>query len=144
MNKYLFFSWIVSLLAACCEGQEVISNSLNLKPTSYLGINSMVEKSPKYLYKVVSLEDWAKSCKTVQLSEMDSEFIHLSTEEQLDRIIQKFWAKENQYIILKLETKNLPGDLVFEANPGGTHKYYHLYNGSIPLSAVSEMKVYKR
>ena len=26
--------------------------------------------------------------------------------------------------------------MVLEANPGGAAKYYHLYNGSIPLSAV--------
>lgn len=62
----------------------------------------MEEKKPQYLYKVVSMEDWAKSCLSIHLSTMDSQFIHLSTEEQLDRILEKFWANASQYVLLKL------------------------------------------
>jgi uncharacterized protein (DUF952 family) len=103
-----------------------------------------MKKRPIYLYKVLSMDDWAKSSQTVHLPSMDADFIHLATEEQLDRIIKKYWAGVSEYVILKVETAKLPGKLVLEANPGGTNKYYHLYNGSIPLSAIVESKVHKK
>lgn len=86
------------------------------------------------------MDDWAKSDKQVHLSSMDADFIHFSTEDQLDRIIGKYWADIPEYVVLKIETAKLPGELVFEANPGGTSKYYHLYNGSIPRSSIVESK----
>ncbi|HEX2583141.1 MAG TPA: DUF952 domain-containing protein [Chlamydiales bacterium] len=100
------------------------------------GVN--MEEKPTYLYKVLSTDDWAKSRETVHLSSMDADFIHLSTEDQLDRIIKKYWTGVSKYIVLKIETAKLPGELILEANPGGTNKYYHLYNGSIPLTAIVE------
>ena len=101
------------------------------------------EVRPTYLYKVISVSDWKNSCKKIQLPCMDADFIHLSTEEQLDRIIAKYWSEAPEYVLLKLETAKLPGELVLEANPGGTNKYYHLYHGSIPFSAILEVKVKK-
>lgn len=107
-----------------------------------LGEQMEQNQPPKYLYKVLSAEDWkaSQNRKKIQLSKMDAEFIHLSTEEQLDRILDKYWSTVPEYVVLKLETAKLPGKLVLEANPGGAQKYYHLYNGSIPLSAVVESK----
>ncbi len=101
----------------------------------------MAETRPTYLYKVLSMDDWAKSCKTIHLSSTDADFIHLATEDQLDRIIEKYWAGVSEYVVLKIETARLLGELVLEANPGGTNKYYHLHNGSIPLSSIVESKV---
>ncbi|HSX37592.1 MAG TPA: DUF952 domain-containing protein [Chlamydiales bacterium] len=95
-----------------------------------------MEKRPVYLYKVLTLDDWAKSREEVHLSSMDADFIHFSTEEQLSGIIAKYWSGVSEYVVLKVETSKLRGELILEANPGGTNKYYHLYHGSIPLSAV--------
>jgi len=97
---------------------------------------------PPYLYKVLSVEDWKESenRSSVKLSPADKKFIHLSTAEQLDKIIAKFWSGNKEFIVLKLNTSRLPGELRYEANPGGTNKYYHLYQGSIPLDAVEESK----
>jgi len=100
-----------------------------------------MEERPDFLYKVLSMDDWAESREIVHLSSMDNAFIHLSTEEQLDKIIEKYWAGASQYVVLKIETAKLSGKLVLEANPGGTNKYYHLYNGTIPLSTIAESKV---
>jgi uncharacterized protein (DUF952 family) len=110
------------------------------RPSLSLGVVKMEEK-PFYLYKVLSVDDWAKSCKSIHLSSADADFIHFSTEDQLNRIIEKYWAEAPEYVLLKVDTRKLPGKLVLEANPGGTNKYYHLYNGSIPLSAVVESQV---
>lgn len=98
---------------------------------------------PPYLYKVLSLEDWKESQNksSLKLPPADKEFIHLSTEEQLDKIIAKYWSSKNEdFVVLKLNTSQLPGELRYEANPGGTNKYYHLYQGSIPLNAIEESK----
>ena len=93
---------------------------------------------PHYLYKVLSVEDWKASqgSKQVKLSADDSAFIHLSTEEQLPRILEKYWVDVPHYVILKLDSSRLKGKLVLEANPGGSNRYWHLYDGSIPIDAI--------
>ncbi len=103
--------------------------------------NSQEEKVPQYLYKVLSLDSWEKSQSqaAILLPKDDAKFIHLSKEDQLNRVTEKYWSHVPEYVILKLETAKLPGKLVYEANPGGTSKYYHLYSGSIPLKAISNL-----
>lgn len=102
--------------------------------------------TPQYLYKVLSTKDWKKSqsMEVVKLTDADRDFIHLAREDQLDRIVEKYWDKVPEYVVLKIDTKKLPGKLGFEANPGGENKYYHLYGGSIPLKAVVESKTIKK
>ncbi len=128
--KNLFFLITGFALMTSCGQQKRTSQA-----------EEITENRPTYLYKVLSVDDWAKSCRTVHLSSTDADFIHFSTEDQLDRIIEKYWAGASEYVVLKIETAKLPGKLVLEANPGGTNQYYHLYNGSIPLSAIVELKI---
>jgi uncharacterized protein (DUF952 family) len=103
------------------------------------------EQTPQYLYKVLSVENWeaSQSALTLQLSKDDDAFIHFSTDDQLERITSKYWAKDPEHIILKIDTSKFKGKLVYEANPGGASKYYHLYEGSIPLEAIIESKTVK-
>lgn len=103
------------------------------------------EMKPHYLYKVLSIENWKKSQAqaSVALSKDDEAFIHLSKENQLDKIIAKYWANASEFIVLKIDADRLPGKLIFEANPGGSNKYYHLYEGSIPLNSIVEAKIVK-
>jgi peptide deformylase len=98
--------------------------------------------APKYLYKILSVRLWDASQKNafLVLSAEDKAFIHLSTEPQLDNILKKYWSDVPQFVVLKVETSKLQGKLVYEANPGGTSKYYHLYQGLIPLTSVVEAK----
>ncbi len=97
-----------------------------------------MEEEPKYLYKIISLDDWKKSGDTLCLPPLDNEFIHFSTEEQLPKSIDKYWSRVAEFMVLKVEREKLVGTLVFETNPGGTTKYYHLYQGCIPRDAVVE------
>jgi uncharacterized protein (DUF952 family) len=69
---------------------------------------------------------------------MDTDFIHLSKEEQISHVVQKFWNNRD-YIVLKLASERLIGHLIYETNPGGMTYYYHLYEGSIPIDAVVEI-----
>lgn len=43
-------------------------------------------------------------------------------------------------VILKINTSKLIGEMVFESNPGGVAKYYHLYRGYIPFESILEAK----
>ncbi len=91
-----------------------------------------------FLYKIVSEENWQASQKKKQLvlPAEDEKFIHLAEEAQLKKIIQKCWKDKSSFYLLKISPQKLKGKLVKEKNPGGNTEYYHLYNGSIPLSAV--------
>lgn len=104
------------------------------------GIYAGNESAPEYLYKVVSIEQWQDSLQRDQvvITSIDKDFIHLSKEDQVAHVVQKYWNEKN-YVILKLASQQLIGRLVYETNPGGTAKYYHLYNGKIPLAAVKDV-----
>lgn len=107
----------------------------------YVGSKTM--ETPKYLYKVLSVENWhaTQNSSTVELAAEDEAFIHFSTEEQLPRILTKYWADIPQFMVLKIASNELHGELVYEKNPGGAAKYYHLYNGNIPLRSIVEAKL---
>ena len=102
-----------------------------------------IDKPPTDLYKIVSVENWeqSKNQNKIVLSKMDDEFIHLATKEQLDKIIKKFWKGIATFVLLTVNSKKLPGKLKFESNPGGTNKYYHLYDGSIPNKSITKTKI---
>lgn len=101
-------------------------------------------QKPDCLYKILSYHDYqvTESRKeNVVLSAADDAFIHFSTGEQLDKIISKYWSSSIPFVVLKIEADKLVGQLVYETNPGGLVKYYHLYNGSIPFEAIIESKI---
>lgn len=94
---------------------------------------------PQYLYKIVSPEEWQESLmkNEVVRGELDQQFIHMATDAQLKHVAEKFW-KGKKIVVLKIDPKKLPGRLVYEFNPGGSNRYYHLYEENIPLDAILE------
>lgn len=108
----------------------------------FLNVSQAMENN---LYKIVTVENWQASQDLVKLNDDDKDFIHFSTEEQLERILSKYWAHIPQYFILKIDSSKLPGKMVFETNPGGSGtKYYHLYDGNIPKTSIMEVKEISR
>lgn len=101
-----------------------------------MSIISCMNASESVLYHLISPEDWKEQ--TVVAT--DDPFIHLATEQQLSKITAKFWEGKD-YVLLTVDPKRLTGRLVYEANPGGTAKYYHLYDGGIPIEAVLDAKI---
>lgn len=95
---------------------------------------------PEYLYKIVSLQQWQTSLQQTEiaLSSLDDDFIHLAKAEQVKHVAQKFWENQD-YIVLKLASNKLVGQLIYETNPGGSTHYYHLYEGDIPHDAVVDV-----
>ena len=106
---------------------------------SFNSAEAQENATPDYLYKIVSKDAWKESLQRneLSLSPMDEKFIHLAKEEQVPHVAEKFWSGI-EHVILKIESKNLTGRLCYETNPGGSTKYFHLYDGSIPLNAVVE------
>lgn len=129
-NK-LFFLFISNLLMFFYPKLE--GNSLKENPCII----------PTYLYKILIQDDWEESQKKEKLilSPADDEFIHLSEEHQVNRIIEKFFKKNGKVVVLKINVSSLEGKLVKEANLGGTNKYFHLYNGFIPFKAIQSFEV---
>lgn len=129
----LYFIGIFISFFALTEATTTLSQQSSYTP----------DNTPRYLYKILSVENWEKSQKekAVVLTSDDTHFIHFSTEDQYPRIVEKYWKGVPKYVLLKVETSKLPGRLVFETNPNGGTKYYHLYEGSIPLNAVVNSKV---
>lgn len=139
MSKYLLLP-ITLVLTSFIEAHEII------EPIAIANREKMpmeqTNSCPEYLYKVVSTEQWQESLLKNQIipSSLDKNFIHLSKEDQVSHVVQKFWNKMD-HVILKLASKKLTGRLIYETNPGGTSKYYHLYEGNIPLEAVVDVTV---
>lgn len=133
-----------NLLTIACL--SVLSLSLVGNETSVLNKEITMQETnqpPQYLYKILSLENWeaTQNKKTAHLSAEDDAFIHFSTQDQLDRIIGKYWSEVPQFVILKIDSNKLEGKLVFETNPGRITKYYHLYDGFIPFNSIVESKI---
>jgi len=107
-------------------------------------MEQQIERPPEYLYKIISYRNWqeSKTSKTLKLSSDDDNFIHLSTKQQLNKIMKKYWSDVPKFVVLKLSTKKLKGKLVYETNPNGMTKYYHLYNGFIPFDAIVDYTIY--
>lgn len=107
---------------------------------TFLGLtlnNLTTDIPPEFLYKIVTIDDWVQSQPQAYLilPPADSEFVHLSTAEQLPQIIQKYWYNRGTFYVLKIRSIWLEGKLVKETNPGGKTEYYHLY-GKVPISAI--------
>lgn len=102
-----------------------------------------MREPPSFLYKVTTKELWNESQQLgfLALAPLDADFIHLSEEEEVGKVIAKFFPSEKSVVVLKLQTSQLQGKLVKEKNPGGTKEYYHLYNGVIPLDSVVDVKI---
>lgn len=122
---------------------EVITKALKRFEFNCNKAPDLMREHPSYLYKIISPENWERSASKeyIEKEADDNTFIHLSTEEQLEKILEKFW-KGKPHMILKLETEKLLGDLQLERNPGGQNKYYHLYDGKIPLKAVVKKTIF--
>lgn len=107
--------------------------------------NLSIVDNKLFVYKILSKQDWIESKQLGYLKPQlnDDKFIHLSEHDQVTRIIKKYWLHVDEVLIAKIDATKMIGQLVKEANPGGTNTYYHLYNGKIPLDAVIEVVPYR-
>lgn len=133
--KFFYFVFLMTVLAYFHTFGYLNAHDQNI--TEVVIVDQTL--TPEYLYKIVSPEQWQHSLSQSQiaLSSTDKEFIHLATEDQVSNVVKKFWSGKD-YIILKITSEKLEGCLIYETNPGGINKYFHLYDGNIPFEAVVE------
>ncbi len=141
-NIFLGIVGLLTFPGISCEGGINTQPPLIVEKLSDQEAIQMSQENlkPQYLYKVISIKGWedSKQKNQVMNSQMDDKFIHLATQSQIQNITKKYWQGQ-RYFVLKLDPNKMKGRLVFEANPGGTTQYYHLYEGIIPLDAVIDI-----
>lgn len=127
-------------LILACLGSPLIGSETSLDKEF---MSSQQEQTPTYLFKILSWDHWQDSQgkSALILSADDDAFIHFSKEDQLDRILSKYWSDVPQFVVIKIAPGRLEGEMVYEANPGGSAKYYHLYQGRVPFSSIIEAKI---
>ena len=112
---------------------------LSIVTIFFMICNSLLyaQEQTMHLYKIVSPEQWEQSQSQTKiiLTSFDEPFIHLAQEHQVTGVLQKFWTNQ-PHIVLTLDSTHLIGELKLERNRPEGDLYYHLYNGSIPLTAV--------
>ncbi len=89
------------------------------------------------LYKILTLDDWDKCKLTDRLCTPanDSAFVHFATEKQYPAVVEK-WFANMPHVVLRVDASKLVGKLVLEWVESHSDKYYHLYDGHVPLEAV--------
>lgn len=136
MKEWLILGYLCTVSFSLLGAEQVMSQEI---------MDAKAEDT-RYLYKILSLRNWqaTQTRTTVALSTDDDLFIHFSTEEQVEKIIEKYWSEAEQFVVLKIDRSRLEGRLVYETNVGKSTKYFHLYDGSIPCSAILESKIVYR
>ena len=91
----------------------------------------------KYIFKIVDIDEWkkAKDSGTYSGSSKDTEdgFMHFSGEDQVKGTLEKYYSKQENLVLLKVETLKLD-HLIWEQASDG-NMFPHLYS-SLDLNNV--------
>ena len=91
----------------------------------------------KYIFKIIDLDEWhnVKQSGTYLGSSKDKEdgYIHFSGEDQVKGTLEKYYSKQENLVLLKVETLKLD-HLIWEQASDG-NMFPHLYS-SLDLSNV--------
>ena len=93
----------------------------------------------KFIYKIIDSTEWQKAKEKGSYigskKDLQDGFIHFSGEEQVESTLQKYYLKEKDLILLKVETLKLD-HLIWEQASDG-NMFPHLYS---PLSIDNVVK----
>lgn len=94
-----------------------------------------------FIYKILTQSEYHEFIKTsfFKGSELDQKdnFIHCSTEDQVSKTREKFFAGLNNLKLLKIDPRGL--DVRYESSPRSGITYPHVYE-PLPLSNVIEVR----
>ena len=97
----------------------------------------------KYIFKIIKLDEWqkVKKSKTYLGSSKDIEdgYIHFSGEEQVKGTLEKYYSKQENLILLKVETLKLD-HLIWEQASDG-NMFPHLYSPLDLSNVVDEYEI---
>ena len=82
----------------------------------------------KYIFKIITIDEWQKASKDIK-----DGYIHFSGEDQVKGTLEKYYSKQKDLVLLKVETLKLD-HLIWEQASDGS-MFPHLYS-SLDLSNV--------
>ena len=92
----------------------------------------------KYIFKIIDIKDWQKVKISGSYSgsskDIEDGFIHFSGEDQVKGTLEKYYSKQKNLVLLKVETLNLD-HLIWEQASDG-NMFPHLYS-SLDLANVA-------
>ena len=97
----------------------------------------------KYIFKIIKLDEWqkVKKTKTYLGSSKDIEdgYIHFSGEDQVKGTLEKYYSKQDNLVLLKVETLKLD-HLIWEQASDG-NMFPHLYSSLDLTNVVDEFEI---
>ena len=97
----------------------------------------------KHIYKIIDADDWqkVKGSGTYSGSSKDTQdgFIHFSGEEQVKGTLEKYYSKQKNLVLLKVETLKLD-HLIWEQASDG-NMFPHLYSSLDLSNVVDEFEI---
>ena len=97
----------------------------------------------KYIFKIIDIDEWQKvkdsSAYSGSLKDIKDGFIHFSGEDQVRGTLEKHYSKQENLILLKVETLKLD-HLIWEQASDG-NMFPHLYSSLDLSNVVDEFEI---
>ncbi len=97
----------------------------------------------KYIFKIIDVDEWQKVKKSKIYSgsskDIEDGYIHFSGEDQVKRTLEKYYSKQKNLVLLKVETLKLD-HLIWEQASDG-NMFPHLYSSLDLSNVVDEFKI---
>ena len=97
----------------------------------------------KYIFKIIDNDEWQKAKKSGSYSgsskDIEDGFIHFSGEDQVLGTLEKYYSKQKNLVLLKVETLKLD-HLIWEQASDG-NMFPHLYSSLDLSNVVDEFQI---
>lgn len=114
-----------------------------MKQLSCLNVKLIMNRNVKFVYRILKLNEWNQFKKKKifygNANDIDSGFIHLSTQEQVDDTVKIYFKDCKEVVVLKLDFSEINGSLRWEKSRNDIF-FPHLYN-HICISNVKNFKI---
>ena len=101
----------------------------------------------KHVYKIFRTNDWIHFQNTGtfagSVDDLRDGFIHLAKDDQVDRVIRKFFSTEEIVYIAGFLTSSMGDSLKWESNSPSGDIYPHLYEIPLTLTAFTNFRTAK-
>lgn len=99
--------------------------------------------SHEHIYHITSFYDWELQSaygEYIHPSLAEEGFIHMSTEDQVPKVLERYYDGVSGLVVLKVKTSQLKNELKYEKAPSDGDNYPHLF-GSLNVDAVVEVEM---
>ena len=97
----------------------------------------------KYIFKIIDINEWQKvremGTYSGSLKDIEDGFIHFSGEDQVKGTLEKYYSKQKNLVLLKVETLKLD-HLIWEQASDG-NMFPHLYSSLDLSNVVDEFQI---